>query len=51
MNGDEAKYLPVNATRLLWNAKEKFNVLLRTKTDLTPCYVIEKTKELMDSFS
>jgi len=40
-------HVPVNLTRLIWNAKEMFNVKERGQTELTPDYVIEKTQKLL----
>jgi hypothetical protein len=40
--------MPINMERLLWTAREKFSVRPRELTDLTPDYVIEKTKALLD---
>lgn len=51
MNGNDAVYLPVNVPRLVWNAKEKFRVKPHLKTDLDPLYVVEKTRDLLNSMS
>jgi DNA-directed RNA polymerase II subunit RPB1 len=51
LNGNDAVYLPVNVPRLVWNAKEKFRVKPHIKTDLDPLYVIEKTRDLLNSMS
>lgn len=37
-------WLPVNMDRLLWTARERFGVRPRELTDLTPDYVVERTK-------
>lgn len=39
-------HLPINLTRLMWNAKEKFSVRVSQKTDLTPQYVIDRVNEV-----
>lgn len=45
---EDAICMPINMERLLWTAREKFSVRPRELTDLTPDYVIEKTKALLD---
>ena len=44
---DEAIHMPINMDRLLWTSRERFGIRLRDKTDLTPDYVISKTKDLL----
>lgn len=42
-------HLSVNVPRLLWTAKEMFGVKPRNQTDLSPAYVIESTRRLLES--
>lgn len=48
-NCDDSSHLPVNVPRLLWNAKEQFNIKPTNKSDLHPTYALTKMKELMES--
>lgn len=44
---DDVIHLPINMDRLLWTSRERFSIKIRDKSDLTPDYVISKTKELL----
>lgn len=39
--------MPINISRLIWNAKEMFSVKEKEPTDLRPEYVISKTTQLL----
>lgn len=47
--GENTIALPVNVPRLLWNSKERFNINSKGKTDLSPSYVCEVVRDLLDS--
>ena len=46
-NNDDLLHLPVNIPRILWNAKENFNIKEHSKTDLHPEYVLDQLAILM----
>ena len=48
-SGETAVALPVNVPRLLWNAKERFNINSKSKTELEPSYVVNVVRDLLDS--
>jgi hypothetical protein len=43
--------MAVNVPRLLWNAKQQFDIKPQTKTDLHPTYVLDEMKKLMVSLA
>jgi len=46
---DDKVWLPVNLNRLLWNAREKYDIKVGQKTNLTPEYIIDRMKWLTES--
>ena len=48
-NGDGTVHLPVNVDRLVWNAKEHFQIKPNSKSDMHPQYVLEEVQKLMQS--
>jgi len=45
---NEDIHLPIDMQRLIKNAKETFSVKPRGQTELTPDYVIDRTRKLLD---
>lgn len=50
-DGENSIALPVNVPRLLWNAREEFELGIKNQVDLDPAYVIKKTKALLTLFN
>ena len=50
-NQDDSVHLPVNVPRILWNAKEQFNIKPNSKSDLHPSYVLEKLENLFSELA
>jgi len=46
---DDKTHLAVHVPRLIWNAKEKFGIKPRTRSDLSPDYVIKRTRDLIEN--
>mmetsp|Transcript_19250 Transcript_19250/g.32795 ORF Transcript_19250/g.32795 Transcript_19250/m.32795 type:complete len:564 (+) Transcript_19250:248-1939(+) len=41
--------MPINVQRLIWNARQQFQVKIHSKTDLTPKYIIDRVKDLFET--
>lgn len=50
-NQDDSIHLPVNIPRILWNAKEQFNIKPHSKSDLDPSYVLQKLENLFSELA
>ena len=50
-NCEDAIHIGVNVPRLLWNAKEKFNITPYVKSDLKPDYIMDEMKQFFNNLA
>ena len=48
---DVTIHLPVNVPRIIWNAKEQFQIRPHQKSDLHPTYAIKRLQNLTDELA
>jgi DNA-directed RNA polymerase II subunit RPB1 len=48
LTNDDLIHIPVNASKIITNAKREFEINHKSKSDLNPVYVIERVKATLD---